>query len=53
MEKYELRFCLRSEEGEWYYGYDSCFAMCLTDAVKIVADRNDVNGDELMLEGEW
>lgn len=47
MDKYYFRFCVRSEEGEWYYEYDECFAMSFTDAKKIVADRNGVSEDVL------
>ena len=47
MDKYYFQFYVRSEEGEWYPQWDSCFAMSYTDAKKIVADRNGVREDEL------
>lgn len=50
MDKYYFRFCVRSEEGEWYYEYDECFAMSFTDAKKIVADRNNVRESDLEID---
>ena len=52
-ETYNFKWVAKREEGEFYEMFDHCTASNLTEASKIIAQKNDISIFELELDEDF